>query len=64
MIRILDELNREEEITIVLVTHDQDIGRNARRTLVLRDGLVVTDTTDFSQAVEAIHYHPEEEAVS
>ena len=64
VIRILDELNREEEITIVLVTHDQDIGRNARRTLVLRDGLVVTDTTDFSQAVEAIHYHPEEEAIS
>ena len=60
VIRILDELNREEEITIVLVTHDQDIGRNAKRTLVLRDGLVVTDTTDFSQAVKAIHYHPED----
>ncbi len=56
VIRILDELNREENITIILVTHDQEIGENAKRTLVLRDGLVVTDTTDFSEAVQAIHY--------
>ena len=60
VIRILDELNREEDITIILVTHDQDVGRNAKRTLVLRDGLVVTDTTDFSEAVQAIHYRGDE----
>ncbi len=56
VIRILDELNREEGITIILVTHDQEVGENAKRTLVLRDGLVVTDTNDFSEAVKAIHY--------
>ena len=56
VIRILHELNREENITIILVTHDQEIGENAKRALVLRDGLVVTDTTDFSEAVRAIHY--------
>ena len=61
VIRILDELNRDDQITIILVTHDQDIGENAKRTLVLRDGLVVTDTTDFSDAVRAIH-HREDEA--
>ncbi|MEA1951154.1 MAG: ABC transporter ATP-binding protein [Planctomycetota bacterium] len=60
VIRILDELNRDEKITIILVTHDQEIGENAQRTLVLRDGLVVTDTTDFSEAVRAIHHRNDE----
>lgn len=54
VIQILRELNEAAGITIILVTHDQDIGRNAKRTLVLRDGLVVEDTTDFSRAVRAL----------
>jgi putative ABC transport system ATP-binding protein len=49
------QLNDETEITIILVTHDQDVGRNAQRTLVLKDGLVVADTTDFRLAIEALH---------
>jgi len=40
---------------VILVTHDQDVGRNARRTLVLRDGRVVVDTTHFDEAVAALH---------
>src|SRR6266487_2896095 len=42
------QLNEEQRITIILVTHDQDIARHARRTIVLRDGRIVTDTTDFT----------------
>lgn len=61
VIQILAELNREEKITIILVTHDLEVGRNAHRTLVLRDGLVVTDTSDFSQVVEAIHPRTQDE---
>jgi ABC-type lipoprotein export system ATPase subunit len=57
VIQILRELNGQSGITIILVTHDQDIGRNAKRTLVLKDGWIVEDTTDFSRAVGALHSH-------
>ena len=57
VIQLLRDLNEDSEITIILVTHDQDIGRNAKRTLVLRDGWIVEDTTDFSRAVAALHTH-------
>ncbi len=38
------ELNREEGITLVLVTHESDIAEYARRRIRFRDGLVVEDT--------------------
>ncbi len=60
VIRILDELNRDEQITIILVTHNQDVGRNAKRTLVFHDGLIVTDTTDFSHALSVIHHRDDD----
>jgi ABC-type lipoprotein export system ATPase subunit len=52
---LFTELNQRDRITLILVTHDQDVGRNARRTLVLRDGRVVVDTTRFDEAVAALH---------
>jgi len=55
VMELFARLNEEENITIILVTHDQDIGRNARRTMVLRDGLIVTDTQNFDEAVVALH---------
>ena len=45
----------QEGLTVILVTHDQEVGRNADRTLVLRDGDIVTDTRDFRQALQALH---------
>ncbi|MCS6318397.1 MAG: ATP-binding cassette domain-containing protein, partial [Nitrospira sp.] len=41
---ILDQLNREDGITIVLVTHESDIAAYASRELVMKDGQIVQDT--------------------
>jgi putative ABC transport system ATP-binding protein len=54
VIAVLGELNSESGITIILVTHDQDVARHARRFLVLRDGRLVEDTVDFDQALRAL----------
>lgn len=54
IIELFRKLN-EDGITVILVTHDQDVGHNADRTLVLRDGEIVSDTTDFQQALQALH---------
>jgi ABC-type lipoprotein export system ATPase subunit len=49
------QLNEEEGLTIILVTHDLEVARRARRGLVLIDGEVVLDTTDFDLASETLH---------
>jgi ABC-type lipoprotein export system ATPase subunit len=49
------KLNEGEGLTVILVTHDLEIAQRARRALVLIDGEVVVDTTDFHQAAEALH---------
>jgi ABC-type lipoprotein export system ATPase subunit len=55
IIAVLRELNVATGITIILVTHDQDIARHANRWLVLHDGQLVQDTTDFQQARRSLH---------
>lgn len=57
------KLNEESGITIILVTHEQAAARCARRWFVLRDGDVVTDTTDFDQALQSLHSTDELEPV-
>jgi ABC-type lipoprotein export system ATPase subunit len=49
------ELNEDRGITIILVTHEQDIAQCAKRIVVLRDGKIVCDTPDFALAVRAVH---------
>jgi putative ABC transport system ATP-binding protein len=49
------KLNDDEGITVILVTHDLEIAKQARRALVLIDGKVVEDTTDFGLAADALH---------
>ena len=48
------QLNREEKITVILVTHDLEIARQADRAIVLVDGEIVADTPDINQAAEAL----------
>ena len=45
IMRLLSRLNAEQRRTVVLITHEQDIARFARRVVELRDGLVVRDET-------------------
>jgi ABC-type lipoprotein export system ATPase subunit len=49
------ELNEKEGLTVILVTHDLEVARRARRALVLIDGEVVVDTPDFQVAADALH---------
>lgn len=54
VIDLFEKLNEENALTVILVTHDQDVARCAKRTIVLRDGEVVCDTTDFPEAIAAL----------
>lgn len=54
IIRLIEQLNRDQGITIVLVTHDSGVAKHARRSVVLRDGEVVADTTDYALALQAV----------
>ena len=43
IIGILEHLNREDGITIILVTHEQEIAAHTKRIILLRDGQIVED---------------------
>ncbi|KAB8141921.1 ABC transporter ATP-binding protein [Chloroflexia bacterium SDU3-3] len=40
---IFQQLNREQGITVILVTHDAEVGRHANRTISIRDGAISSD---------------------
>lgn len=54
VIALFRELNESSGITVVLVTHDPQIAKNAKRIIVLSDGQIVCDTPDFRQALQAL----------
>ena len=62
VIQLFQQLNEQQGITVILVTHDQEVARHARRKIVLRDGRIIEDTTDFHQALEALRSSPQEES--
>jgi len=49
IINILEELNREDGITIVVVTHEAEIAARAKRIISLRDGQIIDDKLVSSQ---------------
>jgi ABC-type lipoprotein export system ATPase subunit len=41
VLRMFQQLNQEESITIILVTHDPNVARHARRIIGISDGVIV-----------------------
>jgi putative ABC transport system ATP-binding protein len=62
IVELLEELNRESQTTIILVTHDLHLARRADRMIRLADGVVVEDTATpngrASDEVDAVPHDP------
>lgn len=43
---LLTQLVSETGVTVVVATHDSEVARQSRRRIVMRDGAMVSDTTD------------------
>ncbi len=54
VMELFGQLNRNDGITIIVVTHDAGVARHARRTIAIRDGKVICDAADFSRADERL----------
>lgn len=44
VIALISELHREQKVTVIVATHDEEIAKNAERRVRLRDGAVTEDT--------------------
>jgi len=40
ILEVLDELNREQGLTILMITHEPEVAEHAKRQMVLRDGML------------------------
>lgn len=48
---IFQRLNDEQGITVILVTHEPDIARHAKRAITVRDGAIASDETILDRIV-------------
>lgn len=55
VISLFRELNDKNGITVILVTHDLNVARSARRILVLSDGRIIRDTASWEEACESLN---------
>jgi putative ABC transport system ATP-binding protein len=54
IIAILEELNRQDGITVIVVTHEQEIAAHTQRIIFLRDGRIVDGQSAGQGAVGAL----------
>ncbi len=54
VLEMLLDLNRREQTTLILVTHDRDLASQADRLITLKDGEVVSDELVRSAAEPAV----------
>jgi macrolide transport system ATP-binding/permease protein len=50
IMEIIRKLNREQGVTVIVVTHEADIGAYADRMIVMRDGKIVSDARQTATA--------------
>ena len=55
LLALFQKLNREEGITIVIVTHEHDIASYAGRVVTFRDGRIVSDVRQTPAVARVEH---------
>ena len=55
LVDLLKRLNREDQVTIVVVTHDLDVAGQARRQIRLKDGKVLADERVLEEGALPVH---------
>jgi len=50
---IFEQLNREQKMTVILVTHDPEVAQHARRIIHVRDGVIAEDAP-HAHEIEAV----------
>jgi putative ABC transport system ATP-binding protein len=54
IMQIFERLNREQGLTVILVTHEPDIAAHARRVIHVRDGLIAEDEARAASPDKAV----------
>src|SRR5439155_23189374 len=60
VMQMFRQLNEQDGITVILVTHDPDVAKNAKRTIRIRDGIIEAGafTGGLKDAVAQMHEQP------
>lgn len=48
---IFTRLNRDEQVTVILVTHEQEVAKHSRRILQMKDGRIIKDVQSVATEV-------------